>query len=231
MAKAVCRIDPLEPGPDTRAYRRWRHNRRMLTRRLVLGSTSRYRRELLERLRIPFEVQSSQLDETALPGEAPVALAQRLALAKAQAVADRFAECIVIGSDQVADLDGEAIGKPGGHAQAVHQLQRMSGRQVVFHTAVAVVCQASGFRAQDLAEVVVRFRTLQAAEIDHYLLTERPYDCAGSARSESLGIALLEAIESDDPTALVGLPLIRTCRMLRAAGLDPLQPPSSRAPR
>ncbi len=186
---------------------------------VVLGSTSRYRRELLSRLNIPFEVASPEVDETPLPGEAPRELALRLALAKARAVAARFPGAAVIGSDQVADLDGEPLGKPGTHDRAVVQLQRMRGRTVVFQTALAVVCQDTGFEQADLAAVKVRFRDLTDAEIEAYLRAEQPYDCAGSAKSEGLGIALLEAIDNDDPTALVGLPLIRTCRMLRAAGV------------
>lgn len=189
-------------------------------RKLILGSTSVYRRELLERLHIPFSVESPHVDETPLPGEAPAALAQRLAMAKAQAVAARFPEALVIGSDQVADLEGEALGKPGNHERAVLQLQRMSGKVVVFQTAIAVVCLASGFCEQALAPVKVTFRCLRASEIENYLQTEQPYDCAGSAKSEGLGIALLERIENDDPTALIGLPLIRTAALLRAAGLD-----------
>lgn len=189
---------------------------------LILASTSRYRRELLQRLRLPFEVQSPHVDETPQPGEAPARLAARLALAKAQAVAARHPGAVVIGSDQVADLDGQPIGKPGTHERAVQQLRSMSGRSVVFQTAVAVVRHDSGFAASTLVPVTVRFRRLGEAEIEHYLRLEQPYDCAGSAKSETLGIALLEAIESDDPTALVGLPLIRTCELLREAGLDPL---------
>jgi septum formation protein len=190
-----------------------------MNRLLVLGSTSRYRRELLTRLRLDFEVAAPQVDETPQPGEAPAALALRLALAKAQDVATRRPEAIVIGSDQVADLDGEPLGKPGTHPRAVAQLRRMSGRTVIFQTALAVVCQATGFRQTDLAPVRVRFRPLNDSEIERYLQAETPYDCAGSAKSEGLGIALLDAIDSDDPTALVGLPLIRTTRLLRAAGL------------
>jgi len=189
-----------------------------LPRPLVLASTSRYRRELLQRLQLPFEVLAPDVDETPLPGEAPVALAARLALAKARAVAQRRPGAVVIGSDQVADLDGQPLGKPGDHGRAVAQLQRMRGRTVVFQTAVAVVCADSAFEQADLAAVRVRFRDLQDREIERYLRAEQPYDCAGSAKSEGLGIALLESIDSDDPTALIGLPLIRTCRMLRAAG-------------
>jgi septum formation protein len=190
-----------------------------LPRPLILGSTSRYRRELLERLHLPFEVQAPQVDETPLPGEPPETLARRLALAKARAVAARHPQAVVIGSDQVADLAGEPLGKPGTHARAVEQLQRMRGRTVIFQTALSVVCQASGFEMSDLAAVQVRFRALTDAEIETYLRLEEPYDCAGSAKSEGLGIALLESIDNDDPTALVGLPLIRTARLLRAAGL------------
>jgi septum formation protein len=188
-------------------------------RALVLGSTSVYRRELLNRLHLPFTVEAPHVDELPLPGEGPDPLARRLAEAKARAVAQRHPEAIVIGSDQVADLDGEPLGKPGNHANAVEQLTRMSGRTVVFHTALSVVCLATGFAQHDLAPVRVRFRELTREEIEAYLRKEQPYDCAGSAKSEGLGIALLDAIDSDDPTALVGLPLIRTCRMLRAAGL------------
>ncbi|WP_312843193.1 Maf family nucleotide pyrophosphatase [Diaphorobacter nitroreducens] len=188
-------------------------------RSLVLGSTSRYRRELLARLGLPFDVAAPAVDETPRPDEAPRALALRLALAKARAVAGLHPQAIVIGSDQVADLDGEPLGKPGNHERATAQLRRMRGKTVVFHTAVAVVCQDSRFEQVDLAPVRVRFRDLSDDEIERYLRAEQPYDCAGSAKSEGLGIALLDAIDSDDPTALIGLPLIRTCRMLRAAGL------------
>ena len=186
---------------------------------LILGSTSVYRRELLQRLRLPFDVVSPQVDEAPLDGEAPQALAERLALAKANAVALLHPRAIVIGSDQVADLDGEPLGKPGNHANAVRQLQRMRGRTVVFQTAVAVVCHESGFAGQALAQVKVGFRQLSDRAIEDYLQAEKPYDCAGSAKSEGLGIALLEVIDNQDPTALVGLPLIHTCRLLRAAGM------------
>ena len=186
---------------------------------VVLGSTSVYRRELMARLRIPFEVAAPDVDETPLPGETPEALARRLALAKARAVAVRYPQAAVIGSDQVADLDGEPLGKPGTHARAVQQLQRMRGRTVVFQTAVAVVCLDSGFEQVEIAPVRVQFRDLGDDEIEAYLRAETPYDCAGSAKSEGLGITLLASIDNDDPTALVGLPLIRTCRLLRAAGV------------
>ncbi len=188
-------------------------------RRLILGSTSPYRRELLLRLRLLFDVVSPNVDETPLASESPRALALRLALAKARAVATLHPQAVVIGSDQVADLDGEPMGKPGTHARATEQLQRMRGKTVVFQTAVAVVCIDIGFAQVDLASVNVKFRNLNDDEIERYLLAETPHDCAGSAKSEGLGIALLESIDSDDPTALVGLPLIRTCQMLRAAGV------------
>ena len=198
-------------------------------RRLVLASTSRYRRELLARLRLPFDVASPEVDEKVLDGEPPLALASRLAMEKAEAVAAGDAEAVVIGSDQVADLDGLALGKPGDHARATAQLKAMRGRRVVFHTAVAVVCRASGFRAVETASVGVRFRDFGDAEIERYLRLEQPYDCAGSAKAETLGIALLASIDSDDPTALIGLPLIRTCELLRRAGIDPLAEPSPAA--
>jgi len=191
-------------------------------RKLILGSTSPYRRELLERLRIPFEVAAPQVDETALASETPRQLACRLALAKAHAVAAQFPGAVVIGSDQVADLEGEALGKPGNHARATTQLQQMRGKTVVFQTAVAVVCHETGFEQLELAQVKVQFRMLSDTEIEAYLQAETPYDCAGSAKSEGLGIALLASIENDDPTALVGLPLIRTCRMIQAAGVKVL---------
>lgn len=194
----------------------------MATAALILASTSRYRRELLQRLRVPFEVAAPEVDEAALPGEAPAALATRLALAKAHAVAASRPEALVIGADQVAELDGAAIGKPGTHERALEQLRRMSGRRVVFRTAVAVVCRERDFAQVSLAPVQVLFRALGEAQIERYLRLERPYDCAGSAKAETLGIALLEAIDSDDPTALIGLPLIRTCALLRRAGCDPL---------
>ena len=189
-------------------------------RALVLGSTSRYRRELLQRFGLPFDVVGPHVDETPQPNEAPAALAQRLALAKAQAVAAQRPEAIVIGSDQVADLHGQPLGKPGTHERAVAQLRQMSGQTVLFQTAVAVVCAATGLAACELAVVRVVFRDLTDAEIERYLRAEQPYDCAGSAKSEGLGITLLDHIDNDDPTALIGLPLIRTARLLRLAGLQ-----------
>lgn len=191
-------------------------------RTLILGSTSRYRQELLMRLGIPFQTDGPRVDETPTPGERPADLARRLALAKAHEVAERHPEAVVIGSDQVADLHGQPLGKPGTHDRAVAQLRQMSGQTVIFQTAVAVVCRATGFEQMDVASVRVVFRTLSDAEIERYLRIEQPYDCAGSAKSEGLGIALLERIDNDDPTALVGLPLIRTSRMIRAAGVPVL---------
>lgn len=187
---------------------------------LVLGSTSRYRHELLSRLRVPFSTDAPAVDETPLPGEAPLALATRLALAKAREVAARHPEAVVIGSDQVADLHGQPLGKPGSHERAVAQLRMMRGQTVVFQTAVAVVCAASGHVGTGVVPVRVVFRDTSDAEIEAYLRAEQPYDCAGSAKSEGLGIVMLDAIACDDPTALVGLPLIATCRLLRAAGVS-----------
>ena len=192
---------------------------------LILASSSRYRRELLARLRLPFEVLSPEVDESALPAEAPHVLAARLARAKAHAVARQRPGAVVIGSDQVADLDGQALGKPGTHERAVQQLRTMRGRRVLFHTAVAVVRADTGFEQTTLRSVAVHFRDASEDEIEHYLRAEQPYDCAGSAKCETLGIALLSRIESDDPTALVGLPLIATCELLRQAGIDPLRAP------
>ena len=189
------------------------------SRALILGSTSRYRHELLSRLRVPFQAVAPDVDETPQTGERPADLALRLALAKARDVARRHPQAVVIGSDQVADLQGEPLGKPGTHERAVAQLRRMRGQTVVFQTALAVVCEATGFEQSDIAAVRVVFRDLEDDEIEHYLRAEQPYDCAGSAKSEGLGIALLERIDNDDPTALVGLPLIRTCHMIRAAGV------------
>jgi len=191
-----------------------------IQRALILGSTSRYRRELLQRLRVPFDVVSPEVDETPLADEAPNDLATRLSLAKAKAVAALHPNAVVIGSDQVADLHGEPLGKPGSHERAVAQLLRMRGQTVVFQTAVSVVCVDTQFEQTELAQIKVRFRDLSDAEIETYLRSEEPYDCAGSAKSEGLGIALLEAIDNDDPTALIGLPLIRTARLLRAAGIE-----------
>ncbi len=189
---------------------------------LILGSTSRYRRELLERLGIPFSVAAPDIDESPEPGERPADTALRLAAAKARAVAARHGDALVIGSDQVADCAGRAIGKPGGRDRAIAELQRLSGQTVVFHTGLALVHAPSGRIQTVVAPVTSRFRRLRDDEITAYLDREAPYDCAGGVKSEALGIALFESIASDDPTALIGLPLIALCRMLRAEGLDPL---------
>jgi septum formation protein len=187
---------------------------------IVLASTSPYRRDLLQRLRLPFDVIAPAVDEARQPAEAPLALAVRLARAKADEVALRRPGAVVIGSDQVADLDGEPIGKPLTHEAALVQLERMQGRRLVFHTALAVV--AGGRVQADSVPTAVTFRRLPRAALDAYLRADRPYDCAGAARIESLGIALVERVESDDPTALIGLPLIRLTSMLQAAGVTVL---------
>lgn len=187
---------------------------------LVLASTSRYRRQLLARLGLPFVVVAPHVEETTLPGELPLDTAIRLAAAKAHAVAASHPHALVIGSDQVADCDGSAVSKPGTHAEASRQLTVQSGRAVVFHTAVALVNTVSGVTTTAVVDVVSRFRVLSAAAIEAYLLADRPYDCAGSVRSEGLGITLFDAIEGDDPTALIGLPLIALARLLRAEGVE-----------
>lgn len=194
---------------------------------LILASSSRYRRELLERLRIAFTTAVPAVDETPQPGETPEATALRLAEAKARAVAATLptsaGRTLVIGSDQVATFDGHQIGKPGTHERALAQLQSMRGREVLFHSALSLLDTATG--QTDTVDIVtkVRFRNLPDAALDAYLRAETPYDCAGSAKAEGLGIALLEAIESDDPTALIGLPLIALTRMLLAAGYPLLE--------
>lgn len=187
--------------------------------RLLLASSSSYRRDLLARLRLPFETALPEVDETPLPVEEPAALARRLAEAKARAVAALTAPAWVIGSDQVADLDGTPLGKPGSRATALAQLRAMSGRTVAFHTAVCLAREGSPpLRAVD--KTLVHFRALSDTEIARYVDAEQPLDCAGSFKSEGLGIGLFEAIESSDPTALVGLPLIATARLLREAGFS-----------
>ena len=197
--------------------------------RLVLASTSPYRRELLGRLRLPFDVARPEVDETPVPGESPATLALRLARAKAAAVSAQFPDAWVIGSDQVADLDGESIGKPGSYENAVAQLRRLSGRTVVFHTGVALCDAESGRCDARIVDVTSTFRTLTDVEIDRYLRREQPFDCAGSVRSEALGIALFERITSDDPSALIGLPLIALSELLRAEGVDVLAGPTRSA--
>jgi septum formation protein len=192
------------------------------SRRIVLASTSRYRRMLLERLGLPFDTVAPRVDETPLAGEAPAATAFRLAEAKARSVAVAHRDALIIGSDQVADCQGRAVGKPGTYENAVAQLQALSGRTVVFHTGLALFDVPSDTCRTALVDVTSTYRHLSADEIDGYLRREQPYDCAGSVRSESLGIALFERIESDDPTALIGLPLIQLVRMLEAAGVTVL---------
>ena len=188
-----------------------------MTPALILASTSRYRRDLLARLRLDFEVARPEVDESALPGETPSVLARRLATAKAAAIAVQAPHAWVIGSDQVADLDGRALGKSGGRDAAIAQLQGMSGRPVAFRTAVCVMRGATSFDALDTT--LVHFRNLDHAEIERYVDAEQPFDCAGSFKSEGLGIALFEAIETQDPTALIGLPLIATARLVAPGGL------------
>lgn len=190
--------------------------------RLILASSSIYRQQLLERLCLPFDTASPSVDEMPLPGEMPPDTALRLARTKAETIARSAGDALVIGSDQVATLDGEHIGKPGDHANALRQLQMMRGREVVFHTALCLLDARPGasprIQLQNV-ETQVRFRDLPDAELDAYLRIEQPYDCAGSAKNEALGIAILEAIRSDDPTALTGLPLIALTTMLRRAGV------------
>lgn len=187
--------------------------------KLVLASTSPYRRALLERLQLPFETAGPHIDESPLPDEAPPATADRLALEKARAVASAFPDALIIGSDQVAHMGAEIFGKPGTVERAIEQLHRMSGRSIVFHTALALVNTQSGGIRQASVPTRVRFRELSGEEIARYVEKERPLDCAGSAKSEGLGITLLESLSGDDPTALVGLPLIALSQMLRAEGL------------
>jgi septum formation protein len=187
--------------------------------RLILASSSAYRRELLSRLGLPFEAIAPDIDEAPLPGEAPEDTALRLARDKAAAIAARHPGALVIGSDQVATLDGEQIGKPGDHARALAQLQTMRGRRVTFHTALCLWDGRGDSVQVENVQTFVTFRDLPGAELDAYLRIEQPYDCAGSAKNEGLGIAILERIDSTDPTALTGLPLIALTGMLRRAGV------------
>lgn len=190
--------------------------------KLVLASTSRYRRELLQRLKVPFEVAAPDVDESPHFGETPEQLSLRLAELKARAVAHTFSDALIIGSDQVATLNGEPIGKPGTHERAREQLQHMRGRAVTFHTGLCLFNSASGACQIECIPVTVHLRAYSDAQIDAYLDREQALDCAGSARTEGLGIALIERIEGDDPNALIGLPLIRLTAMLAREGLDVL---------
>ena len=189
-------------------------------RRIVLASTSPFRKELLARLGLPFATASPHVDETRQPGEAPGDMVRRLAEAKARAVAARHPEALIIGSDQCAVRDHEVLGKPGNHERAVEQLAAASGKVVVFHTGLCLLDAASGREQTDDIRCAVHFRDLSRAEIEAYVEREQPYGCAGSFKSEGLGIALFERLEGDDPTALIGLPLIRLCAMLSAAGIN-----------
>lgn len=186
---------------------------------LILASTSRYRRELLERLGYPFETKASSVDETPLEGETPDALALRLAKAKARAVARENPGCVVIGSDQVCALGDKALGKPHNYEGAVRQLTMMQGRTLVFHTAVCVIDKDGGEQTC-VSDTRIRMRRLSPKAIDAYVRREEPYDCAGSAKIEKLGIALMESVDSDDPTSLIGLPLMRVTSMLLNAGIE-----------
>lgn len=191
---------------------------------IVLASTSRYRRELLERLRLAFDVEAPHVDEAPLEDEDPRATALRLAIAKAQEVQSRRPGAVVIGSDQVAEIGGAALGKPMFHAAALVQLERMQGKTVTFHTALAVAGPGRNALQVESVPTTVLMRTLPRAALEHYLRLDEPYDCAGAAKIESLGIALVASVESTDPTALIGLPLIRLTAMLANAGIEVLSP-------
>lgn len=192
----------------------------MHTPRLILASTSVYRRELLERLGLPFETTRPEVDEAPLNGESPVATAERLAVEKARAVAGRFPDALIIGSDQVAHRGNERFDKPGTAERAIAQLRSMSGNSITFHTAVCLFNSRTGHSQLEGVPVTARFRELTEAEIRRYVEREQPLDCAGSAKSEGLGISLLDYMRGDDPTALIGLPLIALSRMLRAEGIQ-----------
>ena len=187
--------------------------------RLVLASTSQYRRALLERLRLPFEAKAPDADETVRPDEAARDTALRLAQAKARAVASHYSNALIIGSDQVAELDGARLGKPGNHENAVAQLVAMRGKSVLFHTALALLNTASGAMQTAVVPTTVQFRHYSKSEIERYLDLERPYDCTGSAKIEGLGIVLVERVTGDDPSALIGLPLVQLAAMLRQEGV------------
>jgi septum formation protein len=191
-----------------------------MPRPLILASTSRYRKEMLARLGIPFDTFSPNIDESAVAGERPDETALRLAIDKARAIAQRFPEAVVIGADQIAETKGTRLNKPEFHDAAVSQLRLMSGAAVTFHSALAVVCLATPTFQRDIVATTVHMRTLSDEQIERYLRIEKPYDCAGSAKAEGLGISLIASIVSNDPTALIGLPLIRLCDMLRTFGYE-----------
>lgn len=190
--------------------------------KLVLASTSRYRRDLLSRLHLRFEVIAPNVDESPMPGESPSQTALRLSVLKARAAAGQFPEALIIGSDQVLMLDADQLGKPGDYERAFEQLQRMQGKAMVFHTALTLLNSKTDRTQTRDVPTVVHIRKLTVAQIAAYLKKEQPYDCAGSARSESLGIALMERMDSPDPTALIGLPLIALTEMLLNEGVDVL---------
>jgi len=191
-----------------------------IPRRLVLASTSVYRRELLSRLRLPFDIARPDADESPLPGESPRALALRLAEVKARAVAKDYPDALIIGSDQVAWAGDRIYGKPGSRERAIAQLTELSGKVAFFDTALCLLDAASGRSETVCVPTETRFRVLSRQEIERYVDSDQPLDCAGAAKSESLGVALLEYMRSDDPSALIGLPLIALCRMLRADGVQ-----------
>ena len=200
----------------------------MTSAQLVLASTSPYRRELLDRLGLPFVVAAPRVNETALAGETPKQTALRLAQAKAKFIADSFPNALVIGSDQVVELEGWALGKPNNHENAVQQLRLMSGRTVAFHTGVCLINSSSGKIQSEVVPCSVTFRAITESEIENYLQREQPYNCAGSAKAEGLGIALIQKMQSDDPNALIGLPLIALIDMLKNEGVNVLQNPVGR---
>ncbi|MDP8567079.1 Maf family nucleotide pyrophosphatase [Methylophilus aquaticus] len=195
---------------------------------LILASSSRYRREVLQKLHLPFESLSPEIDETPLQGESPEQTALRLAEAKARKVAEHHPGALIIGCDQVATVDGQQIGKPGNHTNAVRQLSMLSGREVIFHSALCLYNSGNQHMQSTLVPYHVKFKTLTPDQIEHYLQLEQPYDCVGSAKSEGMGIALLDYMRGDDPNALIGLPLIALVNMLQNAGVDVLSPHKER---
>jgi septum formation protein len=196
-----------------------------MTTPLILASSSRYRREVLQKLHLPFECISPDIDETPLPGESPEQTSLRLAESKARKVAESQPHALIIGCDQVATVDGLQIGKPGNHENAVRQLTMLSGKEVIFHSALCLYDSSSLHMQSTIAPYFVKFKTLTTTQIETYLRLEQPYDCAGSAKSEGMGIALLDYMRGDDPNALIGLPLIALVNMLQHAGVDVLSHP------